>query len=241
MHSFVDMIWPLLSWIGQTLAGAAVLILAFIGVRSTAVGERFLSHHLDRKITELRNAHEEKIENLRTQLAHFQDRGRRANELEFEAITKIWRLFCDAWLKTQQAIVDYMSFPDMQQMSDEDVRAFLETTELSEVQKKQVLGAADKNGMFSKIMRLRRINAAGAAIFEGRLTLRSEGIFVPSALAQRFKEVFDKFSEAYVEQLMEFQKRGSGGFKKSLAILDTSGGGLIAEMEALLRGTIRRD
>jgi hypothetical protein len=40
---------------------------------------------------------------------------------------------------------------------------------------------------------------------------------------------------------MEFQKRGSGGFEKSLAILDTSGGGLIVEMEALLRGTIRRD
>src|SRR5271169_3148375 len=146
----------IVSWIGQTLASSAIAILAFIGLRVTGIGERFLNYRLDRKITALRNAHDEKIEALRADLAHVQDRGRRANELEFEAITKIWRLFCDAWLKTQQAIVDYTSFPDMQQMSDENLRAFLETTELSEVQKKQVLEAADKNGMFSKIMRLRK-------------------------------------------------------------------------------------
>src|SRR5271169_2533130 len=131
----------IVSWIGQTLASSAIAILAFIGLRVTGIGERFLNYRLDRKITALRNAHDEKIEALRADLAHLQDRGRRANELEFEAITKIWRAFCDAWLKTQQAIVDYMSFPDMDKLWEEDVRGFLETSELSEAQKKQVFGA----------------------------------------------------------------------------------------------------
>jgi hypothetical protein len=71
------MIATIISWFAQTLASSAFVILAFIAIRSTNVGERLLSHHLDRKITDLKHAHEEKIEALRSDLAHLQDRGRR--------------------------------------------------------------------------------------------------------------------------------------------------------------------
>ena len=169
------MFW--VSWIVQTVASSALAILAFIAVRSTAIGEQFLNYHLEQKIVALKHAHDEKIEALRSDLAHFQDRGRRANELEYDALVKIWHAYSDAWLKTQQAIIDYMSFPDMAKLSDDDAKTFLETTELNEPQKKQVLEATDKNQMYSKIMRQRTIHIAGAAIYEGRLTLRTNGIF----------------------------------------------------------------
>ena len=71
-----------LPWIGQTLASSAVAMLAFIAIRSTEIGERFLNHPLEKKIADLKHAHEEKIEGLRADPAHLQDRGRRANELE---------------------------------------------------------------------------------------------------------------------------------------------------------------
>jgi len=232
--------WQALSWIAQTVASSALAILAFVAVRSTAVGERFLNYRLEQKIVALKHAHDEKIEALRSDLAHFQDRGRRANELEFEALVKIWHAYSDAWLKTQQAIVDYMSFPDMSRLSDDDATTFLETTELSGTQKKQVLEAADKNQMYSKIVRQRTINIAGAAIYEGRLVLRTSGIFIPAAVARSFKEAFDKLSGAYVEQSMEFRTGRGTGLEKSMDVLDTTGEGLIATLEALVRTTIRR-
>lgn len=64
---------------------------------------------------------------------------------------------------------------------------------------------------------------------------------MPAVLSQRFKEEFEKLSGAYVEQSMEFQRRRSTGFEKSLAVLDTTGQGTIAEMETLVRDTIRSD
>jgi hypothetical protein len=109
-----------------------------------------------------------------------QDCGRRANELEFEALTKIWDSFVDAWLKTQQTIVEYMSFPDLDNLPPEDLAAFLDSTELSEAQRKQVASAPDKKEMYSKILRLRTSNAAGAAIYEGRQILRTSGIYISS-------------------------------------------------------------
>jgi len=235
------MVWQTLSWIAQAVTSSALTIFAFIAVKSTAVGERFINYRLEQKITALKHAHDEKIEALRADLAHIQDRGRRANELEFDALIKIWHAYSDAWLKTQQAIIDYMSFPDMDRLSDDDVNTFLETTELSEPQKKQVLASPNKNDIYSKIMRQRTVNSAGAAIFAGRLMLRTNGILVPTAVAKRFKDAFDKLSGAYVEQSMQFRSGRGAGSEKSMEVLDTSGEGEIATLEALARATMRRD
>ncbi len=235
------MAWQVFSWIAQIVTSSALAILAFIAVRSTAVGERFLNYRLEQKIVALKHAHDEKIEALRSELAHFQDRGRRANELEFDALIKIWHAYSDAWLKTQQAIVDYVSFPDMSRLSDDDTKTFLETTDLSDSQKKQVLASADKNQMYSKIMRQRTVNCAGAAIYEGRLILRTSGILIPAAIAKNFKDAFDKLSGAYVEQSMEFRTGRGAGFEKSMDVIDTTGEGMIATLEALLRATMRRE
>jgi hypothetical protein len=44
------MVAAALSWIAQTLASSAVVILAFIAIRSTSIGEQFLNHHLAKKL-----------------------------------------------------------------------------------------------------------------------------------------------------------------------------------------------
>jgi hypothetical protein len=217
-------------WILQTLASSAVAILGFIAIRSTTLGERLLSHHLERK-----------IEALRADLAHLQDRGRRANELEFEALNKVWHSFVDAWLKTQQAIVEYQSFPDLDELSETDLVIFLDSTDLSDAQRKQVMNETDKKEMYSKILRLRTINIAGAAIYEGRQMLRTQGIYISASTAKSFKDAFDKLSGAQVERYMEFQHGRSAGYEKSLEVLDTGGSGMIASLESLVRTTIRRD
>jgi hypothetical protein len=75
-------------------------------------------------------------------------------------------------LKTNQAVISYRSFPDLDRLLAEDLAAFLETTELSAPQRQQVTSATKKVDMYSKIMDLRGINTAGSAIFETRLLLR---------------------------------------------------------------------
>jgi hypothetical protein len=231
----------IIAFIGQALASSALVIAGFIAVRFTKVGEHFLSHHLERKIGELKHAHDRDIESLRADLAHLQDRGRRANELEFDALTKVWHSFVDAWLKTQQAIVEFMSFPDLDNLSQDDLVTFLDSTELSGPQQNQVLSTKNKNEMYSKVLRLRTNNAAAAAIYEGRQTLRTNGIYISASTAKSFKEAFDKLSEAQVERYMEFQHGRSSGYEKSLQVLDTSGTGMLADLETLVRKAIRRD
>jgi hypothetical protein len=229
-----------LTWVAQTLASSGVAILAFVAIKSTAFGERFLNHHLERRIADLKHTHEEKIEQLRADLAHLQDRGRRANELEFDAASKLWHAFVDAYQKTQQAIVDYMQFPDLDRLSSEDVTTFLESTELSAPQRAQVLGASDKVRMYARIMRQRKINISGAAIYDGRLLLRTTGIFVSSEMSKMFKDGFEMLSKAQVEQHINFEHGNAPTNETSMLLISPAGELSLANLETLVRSTLRR-
>jgi hypothetical protein len=149
--------------------------------------------------------------------------------------------FADAHMKTQQVILDYISIPDLNRLNADDVNTFLETTEFSGPQRKQVVEADDKVRMYSKINRLRNINKAGAAIYEGRLSLRISGIFLPTALAKALKGGFDKLSLAQVEQQLDFEGRGIREQPNSTGLLGGGGDLLLSNLEALVRSTIRRD
>ncbi len=228
-----------LTWIVQTLASSGVVILSFIAIKSTAFGERFLNHHLERRIADLKHTHEQKIEQLRADLAHLQDRGRRANELEFDAASKLWHAFVDAHQKTRQAIVDYMQFPDLNKLSDDDVTTFLESTELSSPQRAQVLGASDKVRMYAKVMRQRKIYTAGAAIYDGMLLLNTNGIFVSCEMSEMFKNGFEMLSKAQVEQQINFE-HGDVPNETSMLLIGPAGQRLLADLETLVRSTLRR-
>jgi hypothetical protein len=133
-----------------------------------------------------------------------------------------------------------MSFPDLDALSACDLSTFLESTELSEAQRQRVALATDKKNMYAKILRLRIVNIAGAAIYEGRHLLRRNGIFLSSSVTRAFREAFDHLSAAQVERYLAFQ-HGDRGYEESIGVLDTAGTGEIATLQNLVRSTIRRD
>jgi hypothetical protein len=230
-----------ISWLLQTILASGGAILAFILLRSTAIGERLLSHHLERRITELKHAHVETLESLKADLAHLGDRGRRANEREFDALSSIWDAFVDAFLKTNQAVISYRSFPDLDRLSAQDLGAFLETTELSAPQRQQVAAASKKVDIYSKIMDLRGINTAGGVIFNARLLLRQRGIFVQTSMVDEFKSALDMLGKAQIERHIEFEHRGSGVGSKDTSRLLSEGERTFDQLQSMVRTRLLRD
>ncbi len=89
--------------------------------------------------------------------------------------------------------------------------------------------------MYSKIMDLRQISAAGAAIFEVRLLLRRGGIFVQAGILEEFKKALDVHGKAQVERLMHFQHGRSGiGFDASSHLL-TEGEKIFDQLQSIVR------
>lgn len=228
-------LWSIVQFVAQAaLASGAALLLV-----STKVGEKLFSHHLERKLARFKHDHDEAIEELRAELSHLSDRGKHSNQREFDALSAIWDKFIDAFLSTNSAVVRYMEFPDLNKMTAEEVASFLNSTDFSEAQKDQVSAAADKNKLYSRVVELRLLNRAQNDIYDTRLLIRKQGIFVPTPLVSQFEEALKILHAAQIERYMEFRHEGSREHKAQTDLLN-NGEKKVADLAIAVRARLLR-
>jgi len=90
-------------------------------------------------------------------------------------------------------------------MSAAEIEAYLGTTEFSKGQIEQIAQAADHNDMYVKVVIFRQIAEAAFKIFDARLLLRKQRIFMPAAIHDRFQSLIDMLSAAQVERELQHQ------------------------------------
>lgn len=209
----------------EIICASGVSLLFFLIALPSKIGEKMLSLHFDQRLVTFKGEQDKKLEGfkgvqnreletfkgkqsseleqIKEQLSHLGDRGKRSNELEYKALSEVWEKFVDAYLATSRCVVAYLQFPDLNNLSREEVVTFLNATELSERQKSGVLDASDKNRSFAKMMSYRAAGIAGQEIFEARLLLRKNGIFITEELKKIYEAALDLCSEAQVHKDME--------------------------------------
>jgi hypothetical protein len=207
----------------------------------TQLGNRILGYLVDARLAAQKAIQDKQIEEIKAGLDHLRDRSTRSNQGEYNAVVAAWEHFTDAYIATQQCIVSFISHPDLNQMSAEDLDGYLETTPLSLQQKKQVAKASDKTRMYVKIVQLRYINAAGAAIYDARSILRKQGIFIPEELEAAFENALKSCSEAHVEQSMRFEFGRAGGDRDATGALVRDGVATSQTLKTAVRERIFRN
>ncbi|HEY1935415.1 MAG TPA: hypothetical protein VGG99_25690 [Acetobacteraceae bacterium] len=196
--------WPDISqFLLQTVSGAVLTALAFIGLAPTKLGEKFLNHHLDRKLAALRHDQNLQTEELRAKLAHVSDRGIRSNEKEFRAVTAAWEHIVDAYTATMRCAIAYSQFSDLRSLSDDETRRYLETCELSDQQREEIMKANDRAKALLRYTEVNQINAAGLAIFNAQRLIDKQAIFIPDELLASFEGMMKKLRAAQVQRAIE--------------------------------------
>ena len=104
------------SWLLQTAIATGVATSAFFVLLPTKFGEKYLSFHFDRKLADLKDAQNQKIEALKEQLNHLGDRAKRSNEREYEALSDIWGQFVDAFDSTERCVTQFIEHPDFDRL-----------------------------------------------------------------------------------------------------------------------------
>jgi len=198
------MTWPeIAQFAAQSAASAVLTSLAFIGLAPTKLGEKFLNHHLERKLATLRHDQNRQIEELRAKLAHLGDRGVRSNEKEFQAIAAAWEHFVDAYAATMLCAIAYSSHPDLGKLSDDETTRYLESSDLSEQQRARVMAASDRNKALARAVEMNQINAAGLAIYTARNLIGKQAIFIPDELLSAFELMMKNLSAAQIQRSIE--------------------------------------
>jgi hypothetical protein len=183
----------------QCVAAAAVTV----GTLSTKIGQRLLSHLFDERLAALKHEHDQQIEELRSSLSHIADRGQRSNEKEYAALSDIWEKFVDAYLAANSALIGLIRIPDLTDMSDDAVKAYLSTTKFSERTVAEILKAQpqDRNDALTRRIEARRIGDAHLAIQQARTIMRTRGIFAPEELIKKIQVCLDLLSRAVLRDV----------------------------------------
>jgi hypothetical protein len=202
---------------------------------------RALLKRVERKnsleLEKLKDENNQQIEELKVRLDHLRDRGVRSNEREFQAIAAAWDHFLDAYAATMQCAVSFNQHPDFQRLTDTDAKQYLDSSELSERQRDQVMSAADRNRAFSRCIEINQINAAGRAIYNARNLIGKQAIFIPDDLLASFEANMRKLSEAQIQRSME-PHYGAHSALKGVEWLVTNGEGERASLLTAIRQRI---
>ena len=178
-------------------------------------GEKISGHVLDRRLqkekehhevalTNLKHEQDAKIEELRANIAHLADRGKNSNQREYLDLSTIWEKFVDLYYATRVCVIAPMRYPRLNSMAEGEVSEFLDTTELEQRQRAQVLHSKDREGSFSRITRWRYIAKAGSEYYEFSLMLHKLGIFVPEELKEQFANDAEVCNKAIAQTSTEF-------------------------------------
>jgi hypothetical protein len=191
--AFWDQVYP---WIVAAIGGflGAALLLP------TKLGEALFSYRLGKALEGFKADRTQELEHLKEQLGHVGDRGRRSNELEFSSIEIVWRAFVKAWLSTNTCIGSMTQIPRFASMGEADVKSFAASSGLNENDQKRLFAATDREKEYLNIVSWQRVIEAGEDIYQVRLKLREQRIFMPEDIMTVFSEVIERMSGAQVER-----------------------------------------
>lgn len=211
--SFASLSAAVFWFAAQCVIAFLLTALFFLIALPQKVGERLIGLHFDSRLAQLKADQDGKLEQLRAQLQHWGDRGKHSNEQEFRAVGETWQLFVDAFMATSACAVGLFSQPDLDNSSEEEVEAFLSASDLSEVQKSWVRLSHDKNRTYANIEIARSINRAGQLIFDGRLALRKNSIFMNDKTRQTFTDAFNNLGRVQTQRFIEQRRSESSAVR----------------------------
>jgi hypothetical protein len=181
---------------------------ALIQFRTNKLLEGFKSEQ-SRELERLKAEQSRELERLKEQLNHLGDRGRRSNEMEFVAIQTVWKTFVKAWLSANTCVGAMIQIPDFDRMSDDEVKKLAASSGFSDRDQETLLRSADRKEEYARLVNWQKVNEARKDIYQARLILREQRIFMPSEITKQFSDVIERMSSVQVERQVALEHPGA--------------------------------
>ena len=132
------------------------------------------------------------------------DRGKRSNELEYQAVRAAWEQFAEAYVLTMNTVVNWTPHLDLNNKTVDEAEKALVWREFKPAEIKSIIDVSDRDRAYARAEQGRRLNWAQAAVYDTHSTIRKQGIFIPIELEEKILETLDVVSKEYAFQVMRF-------------------------------------
>lgn len=164
------------------------------------LGEGWISSIFKKRLAEHQHEHELKMESLKHDLERRMDRTIQLREIEFKVVPEMWQLAVKAVGFTSDSVGYFQQYAEVARMTDEELRAFLAQSDLSEHEKSELAQSQDKRKYYNNLIDWKRLDSAHRAITELNNFRILNSIFLPDSLVRQFRELIDLMNKAIVEQ-----------------------------------------
>ncbi len=198
-------------WIIAGIGGAAGSLLTALLLLIPKIGEAFFKARFDRALEAYKAKQNREMESLRERMNHIGDRGRRSNENEFNALRSLWEKFMDAYYSTYSAVINFIEFPPLNRMTDDQITDFLIQSEFDAASVQNILASSDREQSFSRAFTWRQIVKARKDNVAFIQELRRQRVFISNDIRQQFNSAVDICSGAQAQRQIDHARGTSGG------------------------------
>ena len=124
------------------------------------------------------------------------DRAVKLNEKQYQILPEAWSLLSKAHGATYTALHNYINFPDINDLSADELSAFLDSKELSISQKEKIKQSQNKNLDYRNGISWCYVQAADKACVEYLNYLIINGIFIEQAILDKMTAASSKLRNA---------------------------------------------
>jgi len=145
------------------------------------LGERWIDQKFEKQIESYKAEQSRELERLRHRINSVFDRTIRLHTKEFEVLPDLWGKLVEAHAWGSGYVSPLQTYPDVARMDDEELTAYLDTTNFLEVQKRDIKAESNKlerQKVHMKIADLYRHNDAAERMRVFATSLRKDGIFL---------------------------------------------------------------
>jgi hypothetical protein len=130
--------------------------------------------------------------------------------MEFVAIETVWKAFVKAWLSTNTCAGAMIQIPDFNRASDEDVKRLAVSSGFSDRDEEALLRSPDRKEEYVRLIKWQMVDEALKDIYQARLTLREQRIFMPPEITKQFGDITERMNAVQVERHIALQQPDAG-------------------------------
>lgn len=211
---------------GATAVAIALFVFLGRGIIEGYFQKRVESHKsaLSAQQEALRHQNASELAKMRSEIEIYLDNALRMQKLEFDIYAKCWELLDEALSRTRAFISGASFSPDLETMTVDERRRFLNNASLSESQISQIESSKDKNVSAYRIFKLNEGEIVLKSIYAYKNHFSKNLIFIDDDTENELEQIFQKLissaNSKYVSEQIVAGRLGENAWKELRSSLE---------------------
>lgn len=186
-----------LVFLGKIVAyGGGSAAIAFLLYKN--LGEKWLDNKFKEQLEKQRHEQATELSRLKIEIDSMLSAVIKIQEKEFDTLPKAWYLLDEAYKHLANFSSPMQQYPDLDRMDDDRLEEYLQSTKLTDVDKKKIKTATKKLDVFTDIDFWYRLHECRKTIFTYQDYVEKNGIFLPIAIKKDFMAIANLFRNTMV-------------------------------------------